>query len=181
MRRRLIEYRRASSESGPGYQLASLPLVWLDVVEIEAHIKRARKLEQFGADGLSEWQAAYELAMEGRFLPGEAYSDWAEWRRQTIETHLWDCVQVLWHRLVKQGAVGEDQAIQVLRAYWQSHPTNEDTLRPLLELLGKRECFGQAQGYYEQLCTALADEGKQPVKFPCTAPNNFLFSTNLPH
>jgi hypothetical protein len=78
MRHRLVEYQRASGESGPGYRLAGLPLVWLDVVEIDVHIQRARRLEQFGTDSLAEWQAAYDLAMGGRFLPGEAYSDWAE-------------------------------------------------------------------------------------------------------
>jgi hypothetical protein len=48
LRRRLVEYRRASGESGPGYHLAGMPLVWLDVAEIEAHVKRARRLERFG-------------------------------------------------------------------------------------------------------------------------------------
>ena len=114
LRRRLVAYQRASGESGPGYQLAGLPLIWLDVAEIEAHVKRARRLEQFGTDGLSEWQAAYELAIQGRFLPGEVYSDWAEWRRQQVETSLWDCVQVLWKRWVEQGTAGETEALQNL-------------------------------------------------------------------
>jgi len=162
LRRRLVEYRRASGDSGPGYHLAGMPLILLDVAEIEAHVKRARRLEQFGTDGLAEWQAAYDLAMRGVFLPGEAYSDWADWRRQAIETHLWDCVQVLWHRFVEQGAMGEIKALQILRDYWQRHVTNEDALRPLLELLGKCEWYGQAKEYYEQLCTALDLEGKQP-------------------
>jgi tetratricopeptide (TPR) repeat protein len=134
----------------------------LDVAEIEAHIKRARRLEQFGEDGLAEWQAAYELASQGPFLPGEVYSDWAQGRRQQLETSLWECIQVLWPRFVEQGASGEAEALRILRDYWHSHVTSEDALRPLLELLGKRECFGEAQGYYEQLCAALGLEGKQP-------------------
>ena len=162
VRRRLVEYQRASGESGPGYRLAGLPLLWLDVAEIEVSIKRARRLEQFGEDGLAEWQTAYDLAMGGRFLPGEVYSDWVEWRRRTIETQLWDCVQVLWHRFVELGEAGEREAVRILREYWQSHLTSEDALRPLLELLGKRECFGEAQAYYQQCCTALDLEDKQP-------------------
>lgn len=162
VRRRLVAYQRASAESGPGYRLAGMPLLWLDVEEMSEHVKRARRLEQFGKSGLAEWQAAYDLAMQGRFLPQETYSDWAEWRRHDIETHLWDSVQVLWHRYVEQGEAGETDALRVLRVYWQSHVTNEDALRPLLELLGKRECFGQAEDYYNQLCAALSAEGKQP-------------------
>jgi hypothetical protein len=162
MRRSLVAYQRASSESGPGYRLAGAPLLWLDVEEIREHVKRARRLEQFGEDGLAEWRAAYDLAMQGRFLPQEAYCDWAAWRHHDIETHLWDCVQTLWHRYVEQGEAGETEALCVLRAYWQSHVTNEDALRPLLELLGKHENFGQAEDCYNQLCEALVTEGKQP-------------------
>jgi hypothetical protein len=162
VRRRLVTYQRASAESGPGYRLAGMPLLWLDVEEIREHVKRARRLEQFGKDGLAEWRAAYDLAMQGRFLPQETYSDWAEWRRHGIEMHLWDSMQVLWHRYVEQGEAGETEALRVLRTYWQNHVTNEDALRPLLELLGKRECFGQAEDYYHQLCAALSAEGKQP-------------------
>jgi tetratricopeptide (TPR) repeat protein len=162
LRRRLVVYQRASAESGPGYRLAGMPLLWLDVEEMNAHVKRARRLEQFGEESLSEWRAAYDLGMQGSFLPQEPYSDWATWRRIEIETLLWDCVRTLWHRYVEQGEEGEDQSMYILRNYWQSHVTNEDALRPLLELLGKREQFGQAEAYYEQLCTALAAEDKQP-------------------
>jgi DNA-binding SARP family transcriptional activator len=162
LRRSLVAYQRASGESGPGYRLAGAPLLWLDVEEMSEHVKRARRLEQFGKDGLAEWQAAYDLAIHGRFLPNETYSDWAEWRRQETETHLWDCVQTLWRRYAEQGGAGETEALRILRDYWLQHPTKEDTLRPLLELLGKREWYGQAEEYYEHLCTALAAEGKEP-------------------
>jgi DNA-binding SARP family transcriptional activator len=162
LRRRLVAYQRASSESGPGYRLAGMPLLWLDVTEISAHMKRARRLEQFGEDGFSEWQAAYELAKQGIFLPQEVYSDWATWRRQEVEAQWWDCVQVLSKRYREQGAAGEERALQILREYWLQHPTNEDALRPLLELLGKREWFGQAEEYYRQMCKALEEEGAEP-------------------
>ncbi len=161
-RRQLVSYERASSESGPGYRLAGLPLLWLDVVEIGAHLKRARRLEQFGEDGLSEWQAAHELAKQGSFLPQEVYSDWATWRRQEVEAQWWDCVQVLCQRYREQGAAGEEQALQILREYWLQHVTSEDALRPLLELLGKREWYGQAEEYYRLLCKALEEEGAEP-------------------
>jgi hypothetical protein len=104
---------------------------------MDTQIRYARRLDQFGSDGLAAWQAAYELARQGVFLPGEIYSDWAQWRRQTVETHLWECVQVLWQRFAAQGEAGEIEAPRILREYWQSHLTCEDALRPLLELLGK--------------------------------------------
>lgn len=157
-----MAYQRASSESGPGYRLAGLPLLWLDVREISAHIKRVRRLEPFGEDSLSEWQAAYELAKQGIFLPQEVYSDWATWRRQEVEAPWWDCVQVLCKRYTEQGIAGEEQALHILQEYRLQHPTNEEALRPLLELLGKREWFGQTEEYYRQLCKVLEEEGAEP-------------------
>lgn len=158
----LVTYQRATGESGSGYRLSGTPLVWLDVEAIGEHVQRARVLEQYGNDGLAEWQAAYKLAIAGPFLRHEPYSGWALWRRQEIETLLWDCVQVLWRHYVAQGEGGETEALRILQAYWLQHVANEDALRPLLELLGKRECYGQAEEYYAQLCVALAREGKQP-------------------
>ncbi len=70
--------------------------------------------------------------------------------------------QVLCTRYREQGAAGEEQALHILREYWLQHVTNEDALRLLLELLGKREWFGQAEEYYRQLCKALEEEGAEP-------------------
>ncbi len=162
LRRQLVRAYRATSESGPGYRLAGLPLLWVDVEAISEHIQQARALDQFGHDGLPAWQVAYDLAGQGIFLEQEPYSDWASWRRQRVETQLWECVQALWRRVGKQGEAGETEALRILQSYWQSHITNEDALRPLIELLGKRECYGQAEEYYAHLCLALEQEGKQP-------------------
>jgi DNA-binding SARP family transcriptional activator len=162
LRRHLVIYQRASGESGSGYRLASAPLVWVDVEAIGEHIQRARTLEQFGNDGRAEWQAAYHLATAGPFLGHEPYSDWAIWRRQEVETHLWESVQVLWRQYVERGEDGETEAVRILQTYWLQHVTNEDALCTLLELLAKQGYYGQAEEYYAQLCAALALEGKEP-------------------
>jgi hypothetical protein len=65
LRRRLVPSYRASGESGSGYRLAGMPLVWIDVEAIKEQIKQARSLDQFGHDGLPAWQAAYALAEQG--------------------------------------------------------------------------------------------------------------------
>jgi tetratricopeptide (TPR) repeat protein len=164
IRNHLISTQRGSSQSGTGFQLAGLPLVWLDVEAIRVHLKRARSLEQFGQGSLAEWQAAYDLLAHGSFLGHEPYSDWATWRRQEVEAQWWDCTQVLWKRYSEQGETGQSEAMRMLGEYWRAHPTNEDALRPLLEQLAKREHFGQAEEYYTQLCNGLAEEGKEPDK-----------------
>ena len=162
LRRSLVTFNSATAESGPGYRLCGTPLIWLDVEAMRNAVKRARALEQFGRDGGAEWQVCYDLASQGPFLSEEPYSNWASWRRQEVETYWWDSVQALWRHSVKQGDVGDAEALRLLRDYWLAHITNEDALRPLLELLCKWECFGQAQHYYDQLCSALAEQGKQP-------------------
>lgn len=50
----------------------------------------------------------------------------------------------------------------LLRSYWQEHPHDEDALRPLMEILGKRECYQEALASYEKLCALLKEDGEQP-------------------
>ncbi len=81
LRKRLVQFVRATPESGPGYRLATFPLLWLDVEAMERSVAHARQLEEQGEDGLEAWQAAYQIGMRGPFLAHEPYSEWADWRR----------------------------------------------------------------------------------------------------
>ena len=65
LRKRLVALVRATPDSGPGYQLAAFPLLWLDVEAMEHYIARARRLDEQGEDGLEDWQAAYQIGMRG--------------------------------------------------------------------------------------------------------------------
>src|SRR5579885_2491931 len=64
--------------------------------------------------------------------------------------------------LERHGKTGEEEALLVLRSYWQEHPREEDVLRPLMELLGQRECYQEALEYYEQLKSLLEADDCQP-------------------
>ena len=92
LRQSLVRYVGATDQSGPGYRLASFPLLWLDVEAMEAYVKEARYLEVHGEDGLEQWQAVYEIGMRGQFLGHEPYSDWADWRRLRVADLLWQSV-----------------------------------------------------------------------------------------
>ncbi|MDQ2716098.1 MAG: hypothetical protein M3Z08_14420 [Chloroflexota bacterium] len=59
--------------------------------------------------------------------------------------------------LAHYGEAGKAEALLLLRTYWQQHKTDEDALRPLLELLGEQERYQEAEEYYQQLLLALAD------------------------
>ena len=133
LRKALVRYVPNRFESGPGYQLADNPLLWLDVDVLEASVKEACLLEKQGQDALSVWERAYALASRGGYLLDERYSDWAESKRREVEGYQRQAVHAL-HRLylARKGDAAEEQVLLLLRSYWQTHPTDEDVLRPLL-------------------------------------------------
>jgi hypothetical protein len=55
-----------------------------------------------------------------------------------------------------------EEALLRLRIYWQQHQTDEDALRVLLEMLGERERYQEAERYYEQAREALECDGREP-------------------
>jgi DNA-binding SARP family transcriptional activator len=163
LRAHLVTLVRGSTSSGNGYQLASSPLIWTDVDAMAWHVEQAARMERFGDDPLPFWERAYTLAKRGIYLPDELYSDWAAARRGEVAGMLRQSVQALARLyLERHGKAGEEEALLLLRSYWQEHPHEEDVLRPLMELLAQRECYQEALEYYEQLEDTLAEEGLEP-------------------
>src|SRR5579859_5893599 len=108
----LVLYQRTGRASGPGYQLAGYPLIWLDTDAIAWHVEQGALCEQGSDDPLPLWEHAYQLAAQGPFLCDEPYSDWAENRRQEVTGHLRQCVQALYrHTLTRYGERGEERAL----------------------------------------------------------------------
>jgi tetratricopeptide (TPR) repeat protein len=163
LRTHLVAHVQNSSGSGNGYQVAPYPLIWVDSEALAWHVEQAVRMERFGDDPLPLWERAYELAKRGSYLPDELYSDWAESRRGEVAGMLRQSVLAL-ARLYQErhGTAGEEEALLVLRSYWQEHPREEDALRPLMELLGKRECYQEALEYYEKLRMLLEEEDGEP-------------------
>jgi DNA-binding SARP family transcriptional activator len=163
LRTHLVAHSRSSSSSGDGYQLASYPLIWTDLDALTWNVEQAARMERFGDDPLPYWERAYALAKRGIFLPDEMYSDWAAARCGEVAGVLRQSVQALARLyLARHGETGEEEALLLLRSYWQEHPQEEDVLRPLMELLGQRECYQEALEYYAKLETILSEEGEEP-------------------
>lgn len=164
LRKRLVALVRATPDSGPGYQLAAFPLLWLDVEAMEHYIARARRLDEQGEDGLEDWQAAYQIGMRGSFLSHEPYSEWADWRRGRVSELLWQSVNAQWKRAAswEAGTSGIEAAVRLLLEFWQAQVTNEDAFRALVDLLGKQERFHLAEECYRQLYEVLHREGHLP-------------------
>ena len=165
LRTHVVTLVRTGSGSGDGYQLAPHPLIWVDHEALAWHVEQAARMERFSDDPLPDWEHAYKLAKRGSYLPDEIYSDWTTERRGEIAGTLRQSVQALARLyLARHGQAGEEEALLLLRSYWQEHPREEDVLRPLMELLEQRECFQEALEYYERLCQLLEAEKHQPNK-----------------
>jgi hypothetical protein len=161
LRRQVVAHIRAMS--GGGYQLAGYPLVWVDHEALCWNVEQAVRMERFGDDPLPFWERAYALARRGSYLPDEAYSEWAEARREEVEGLRRQSVLALARLLTeREGKAGEEEALRLLRSYWLEHPYEEDILRPLMELLGRRECFQEALACYEKLRGLLEEEEREP-------------------
>ena len=106
LRNALIARVKASTDSGPAYRLAGLPLLWIDVDVMEAHYQRIPILTQFGEDALDAWQAICELGLRGQFLPHERYSDWVRWRRGRVREVLWQSIDAQLPRVLSVGGSG---------------------------------------------------------------------------
>jgi DNA-binding SARP family transcriptional activator len=167
LRRQIVAYLRNGHGSGPGYQLAPYPLIWLDRDALFFYVEQAARMERFGygKEALSFWEQAYALASRGEYLPDEQYSKWAQEPREQVEGALRQSVHALRRLyLARDGEAAEEEVIQLLRSYWQTHKTDEDALRPLMELLGKHERYQEAEKYYQQCVVALdaLEEGLRP-------------------
>jgi hypothetical protein len=171
----LVTYRRATEESGDGYQLAGYPLVWLDIDALAWNVKQACLKERFEEDALPYWERAYEIVSGGCFLADEPNSEWAKARREIVDDQMRQTVHALARLyLARFGQAGEEDVLRILQPYCRVHRQDEDALRPLLELLNKRGRYQEVLEWYEHLKATLEAQGpsrtgEMRVPHPLTA------------
>jgi DNA-binding SARP family transcriptional activator len=153
-----VHFVHGTDGRGAGFRLDAYPQLWCDADAFEWYVKHAMLLDQRGQDPIACWERAFYLAEQGHYLPEQVYEEWARQKRDYLAGLLRDCVH-RWTTLLRQmGHV--DEAIMRLRSYWLEHLTDEDALRPLLDMLGERERFGEAEEYYAKARLALAEDGQ---------------------
>ncbi|HEU5378825.1 MAG TPA: BTAD domain-containing putative transcriptional regulator [Ktedonobacteraceae bacterium] len=156
----LVHFVYGTNGRGAGFRLDSYPQLWCDADAFEWYVKHALLLDQRGQDATACWEHAYVLAERGIYLPEQIEEDWSRPRREYLNglvrdgVHRWTAI--LW----QTGHV--EEAIVRLRSYWLEHPTDEDALRPLLEMLGEQERFGEAEDSYAKAQTALREDEHTP-------------------
>jgi len=160
LRTQLLAYVHGDRSSGSGYQLAPYPLIWVDADAFVWYVEQAARLARFGDDPLPFWERAYELGSRGSFLADEAYSEWATERRQQLSGHFRQCVYELARLLIARGLTIEAEVR--LRTYVIGHPTDEDLLGLLMELLGEQQRYQELFDLYQTCEQELAREHCQP-------------------
>jgi len=123
-------------------------------------MEQAARLARFGDDPLPFWERAYELGSRGSFLVDEAYSEWATERRQQLSGHFRQCVYELARLLIARGLTTEAELR--LRTSVVEHPTDEDLLCLLMELLGEQQRYQELFDLYQTCEQELAREHRQP-------------------
>jgi DNA-binding SARP family transcriptional activator/tetratricopeptide (TPR) repeat protein len=147
-------------DSSSIYTLPAYPRLWVDSDAIAWNIEQAARMERFGDDALPFWQRAFDLLKRGPFLADELYASWAQAKRTELEGYYRHCVHALsLLYLTRYGHAGKAEALLLLQTYWQEHPSDEDALRPLMELLGEQERYQEAEACYQQCCLALRELG----------------------
>jgi DNA-binding SARP family transcriptional activator len=155
-----VHFVHGTNGRGAGFRLDACPQLWCDADAFEWYVKHAMLLDQRGQDSAACWERAFYLAERGHYLPEQVYEEWARQKRDYLTGLTRDCVH-RWTALLRQmGHV--DEAIMRLRSYWLEHLTDEDALRPLLDMLGERERFGEAEEYYAKAQAALAEDNHVP-------------------
>jgi tetratricopeptide (TPR) repeat protein len=169
VRKLLVAYVHGSKGSGGGFCLGEYPLVWVDTDALAYHVTFAARMDRFrDPNALPSWERAYHLASGGPYLPDEVYSDWTNGLREEVEGYLRQSVHALSRLyLACYGEAGEEELQIILRNYWLAHKTDEDVLRPLMELLGKQERYGEALDYYTQCEAALQEQELTKGDTPC--------------
>jgi DNA-binding SARP family transcriptional activator len=158
---KLLYYVHGNKSAASGYRLEGHPVIWVDADAFIWYVEEAVRQERFGQDALAFWERAYQLASRGVFLMDELKSDWAKDRREILEGLFRQCVLRLVQSYRTRGEGSTQAALVYLRLFCQLHPADEDTLRPLMELLAEQECYQEAEAYYQKARNLLHQMGRE--------------------
>ena len=154
----LLRSLRGRKSRGILYALAAYPHIWVDSDALVWNVQQGARMDRFGDESLPFWQRAFDLLTRGPLLADEPYAEWVTERREMHEGYYRQCVHALSQLYVtRYGEAGKAEALLLLRTYWQQHKTDEDALRPMLELLGEQERYQEAEEYYQQFLRALTE------------------------
>lgn len=142
------------------FKLPSQHRLWVDADAFLSLTAKAIRAESQGQDPLPLLEAAQTLA-KGEFLEDDLYSEWAHGRRQTINGARHRVLYKLVELYQKEQRVG--QAEELLFAFLEEKPTDEDALCHLMTLLAERGRRQEALEIYQYTADVLREEQMEPM------------------
>jgi DNA-binding SARP family transcriptional activator len=117
-----------------GYCLAPYPVVWCDADAFQKVMHDVMLMLRLGTgDALPLLERAAALACAGVFLPEHLYDDWSGPRRALLSEQYHQCVILLAQAYYDHHLY--EHAFFSLRSYFVLHPTDEDILCKLMDLV----------------------------------------------
>jgi DNA-binding SARP family transcriptional activator len=133
--------------------------LWVDADAFEEYLTHAARAESQGADPLPFLEAAQQLA-KGDFLEDDVYEEWAETRRRAIDASRHRLLHRLTNLYVQRGFI--DQAEVLLQTFLIDHPTDEDALYQLMNILAQQGRRQEALSLYKKTVRILQEDQKKP-------------------
>ena len=148
------------TREGLVYQLPDQGRLWVDADAFVSLVGEAAKAEHTEEDALPVWEAAFAL-LRGEFLEDDLYAEWVQAKRQEIEGDRSLCISRL--ARLYEARNRPQQAEALLHSFLASHPTDEDALCLLLDLLTHDERWSEAERVYRKTERALREDAVVPT------------------
>lgn len=142
------------------FRLAPQERLWIDADAFLALATQATLAESLEQNPLPILEAAYALARGGSFLEDDRRHIWAQGRRQTLNGARHRVLYKLVDLYLQRKLLS--QAEELLFAFLEEHPTDEDVLCRLLILLANNERRQEALGVYQYTADVLREENREP-------------------
>lgn len=157
----LLQTIRAEGEA-VSLKLSGQSKLWVDADALLELGMRAGREIRTGKDPLSTLEQAHRL-VQGRFLEDHSSSTWSRARRSTINGGVHRILYQLFERYIYDRQL--DQAEALLLSFLEEHPTDQDALYHLMELLADRRRGQEAYEIYLYAVDELLIEGKEPAPY----------------
>lgn len=156
----LLQTSRSGNETR--FSLPGQHLLWLDADAFLSQANRAIRAEAQGKNPLPLLEEVYTRS-SGDFLEDEQGYRWAQRRRNTINAARRRVLYKMVDLYVRSQQV--DQAEELLFAYLEEAPTDEDALCHLMFLLAQGERRQEALDIYQYTVDLLQEEQHEPALY----------------
>ncbi len=149
-------------DSEISFRLSAQHRIWVDADAFLSLAAQAIRYEAQGENPLPFLEQAHAL-VQGQFLENDLHYKWSQGRRNTINGASRRVLYKLVDLYLRDRRV--DLAEEMLFAFLEEHPTDEDALYRLMLLLAERERRQEALNLYQYVVDVLREEQIEPAPY----------------